>query len=311
MELQYLRVEFWSTSFAAPKPSNMNLDMELVGNYPPMPLVSGKKRFVLFFPFRVTPLSLSRDRPCCLPPLHTPVSGTHRCNTPLRPLAGLVSSSCGLRSSGPTAAPVRQASAWAALPVSPTSRSSLHRPLGPLMPPEPAVVAPSSGDPCLPNCRASGDPYLPRPQTRDAALAFWARRRAAVRRGGRGPWLRSELAGPATCAACARRTRGCVLRALAGYAAAPRACRPAGMCRAPSSPTRGRARGCSTPAAAPHATGAPSSGRMFSVGQGREGRSEADVWDQHVIRLCCILFLELLAKHPLWTSPTPLRAGST
>jgi hypothetical protein len=37
-----MEVEFWSTSFAAPKPSNMNLLMELVSNYQPMPPLSGK-----------------------------------------------------------------------------------------------------------------------------------------------------------------------------------------------------------------------------------------------------------------------------
>jgi hypothetical protein len=37
-----MRVEFWSTSFAAPKPPNMNLLMELRDNYQPMSLLSGK-----------------------------------------------------------------------------------------------------------------------------------------------------------------------------------------------------------------------------------------------------------------------------
>jgi hypothetical protein len=35
-------LEFWSTSFAAPEPVNMKLDMELMGNYPPMPSISEK-----------------------------------------------------------------------------------------------------------------------------------------------------------------------------------------------------------------------------------------------------------------------------
>jgi hypothetical protein len=38
-----MKMEFWSTSFAAPKPSDMNLLAELVGNYPPMPLVTQRK----------------------------------------------------------------------------------------------------------------------------------------------------------------------------------------------------------------------------------------------------------------------------
>jgi hypothetical protein len=37
-----MEVEFWSTSFAAPKPANTDLGVELEGNYPPMPLLSGK-----------------------------------------------------------------------------------------------------------------------------------------------------------------------------------------------------------------------------------------------------------------------------
>jgi hypothetical protein len=46
-----MEVEFWSTSFAAPKPLNIDLGVELMNNYPPMPLLSGKTfRFVLFLP---------------------------------------------------------------------------------------------------------------------------------------------------------------------------------------------------------------------------------------------------------------------
>ena len=50
-------VEFWSTSFAAPEPSLLNLLVELVGNYPPMPLITEKKRFDSIFssPRAVTP----------------------------------------------------------------------------------------------------------------------------------------------------------------------------------------------------------------------------------------------------------------
>ena len=50
-------VEFWSTSFAAPEPSLLNLLVELVGNYPPMPLITEKtvrfyfsERFDSIFP---------------------------------------------------------------------------------------------------------------------------------------------------------------------------------------------------------------------------------------------------------------------
>jgi hypothetical protein len=42
-----MKVEFWSTSFAAPKPPNRNLLIKLIGNYPPIPLLVGK-RFVYF-----------------------------------------------------------------------------------------------------------------------------------------------------------------------------------------------------------------------------------------------------------------------
>jgi hypothetical protein len=41
--------EFWSTSFAAPKHLNTNLLVELVSNYPPMPLVSGKNVSIVSF----------------------------------------------------------------------------------------------------------------------------------------------------------------------------------------------------------------------------------------------------------------------
>jgi hypothetical protein len=40
--LVQIELEFWSTSFATPKLYNMKLDMELVGNYPPLPHISGK-----------------------------------------------------------------------------------------------------------------------------------------------------------------------------------------------------------------------------------------------------------------------------
>lgn len=43
-----MKVEFWSATFATPKP---NLLVELVGNYPLVPLLSGKKMFVAFYFF--------------------------------------------------------------------------------------------------------------------------------------------------------------------------------------------------------------------------------------------------------------------
>ena len=45
MELVQMEMEFWSTSFAALEPSLLNLLVELMGNYPPMPLVTEKKQF--------------------------------------------------------------------------------------------------------------------------------------------------------------------------------------------------------------------------------------------------------------------------
>ena len=52
-----MEVEFRSTSFAAPEPPNMNLLVELMGNYPPMPLITEKNGSILFFraPRAVTP----------------------------------------------------------------------------------------------------------------------------------------------------------------------------------------------------------------------------------------------------------------
>jgi hypothetical protein len=43
-----MKVKFWSTSFAAPKPLNMNQVMELKCNYPPLPSITQKKRFTYF-----------------------------------------------------------------------------------------------------------------------------------------------------------------------------------------------------------------------------------------------------------------------
>jgi hypothetical protein len=37
-----IELEFWSTLFATPKPDNMKLNMELVGNYPPLSPIIGK-----------------------------------------------------------------------------------------------------------------------------------------------------------------------------------------------------------------------------------------------------------------------------
>jgi hypothetical protein len=43
-----MKVEFWSTSFAAPKPPNMNQVVELKCNYPPLPSVTQKNDSLLF-----------------------------------------------------------------------------------------------------------------------------------------------------------------------------------------------------------------------------------------------------------------------
>ncbi|RLM69019.1 hypothetical protein C2845_PM17G05920 [Panicum miliaceum] len=48
-------VEFWSTYFAAPKPPLLNLLVEFVGNYPPLPSITQKTvRFLLFLPSRTS-----------------------------------------------------------------------------------------------------------------------------------------------------------------------------------------------------------------------------------------------------------------
>jgi hypothetical protein len=76
-----MEVEFWSTSFAAPKPANTDLGVELEGNYPPMPLLSGKKRFETFYSFPVTP-SLTRFGPRRRRPPRE--AATHACTAPRR-----------------------------------------------------------------------------------------------------------------------------------------------------------------------------------------------------------------------------------
>jgi len=60
-----IEVEFWSTSFAAPEPSLLNLLIELVGNYPPMPLVIQKnvsKRAIFYSPSPPQRISFSPYR---------------------------------------------------------------------------------------------------------------------------------------------------------------------------------------------------------------------------------------------------------
>jgi hypothetical protein len=66
--LVQMLMEFWSTYFATPKPSFMNLLVELIVNYPPMPLVSGKIVSFLLFP----PLATS------FPPDRTPLESRCR-----------------------------------------------------------------------------------------------------------------------------------------------------------------------------------------------------------------------------------------
>jgi hypothetical protein len=56
-----IEVEFWSTSFAAPEPLDMNLLVELVGNYPPMPLVTQENDS--FYSSPKPPLLPSRSPP--------------------------------------------------------------------------------------------------------------------------------------------------------------------------------------------------------------------------------------------------------
>jgi hypothetical protein len=72
-----MKVEFWTTSFAAPKLSNMNLLVELVDNFLPIPLLVGKMfHYVLsfllavralFHPPRATRTPSCRPPPCPLP----------------------------------------------------------------------------------------------------------------------------------------------------------------------------------------------------------------------------------------------------
>jgi hypothetical protein len=63
-----MEVEFWSTSFAAPKPPNMNLFVKLMYNYPTMPSISGKTVRSNFY------LCVFFDRACSLPPPSHPPS---------------------------------------------------------------------------------------------------------------------------------------------------------------------------------------------------------------------------------------------
>src|SRR5688572_8753942 len=71
-----MEVEFWSTSFAAPETSLLNLLVELVGNYPPMPLVT-QKNVSFYSPFY-------SPEPCPSPPPWPAGPATRR---PLPPAA--------------------------------------------------------------------------------------------------------------------------------------------------------------------------------------------------------------------------------
>jgi len=78
-------VEFWSTSFAAPEPSLLNLLVELVGNYPPMPLIT-EKTVRLYFsepPRRDSlPVRLDSRRSSSISVARSPSSGPRSRPTP-------------------------------------------------------------------------------------------------------------------------------------------------------------------------------------------------------------------------------------
>jgi hypothetical protein len=258
------------------------------------------------------PPAAARPRPPLWPPTAAcPVSGTHRHTPPPPPGRSPVSRPH-------PAVCARQALRWRPLDKQARERSSClsgdpssesflpppatratgaarSPPLLPLSPATPAsrIVAPLE-------ILASRSPRLVTPPLHLELAGVWSCTKLVKARG----YAPSSPA-PRPCAVCARRPTRSHLE-LAGLwpCAAPRAHRPVAVSGA-ARPPRLR------PMLAGHCNGAPPSGRMYSIGQGREGRCEADVWDQHVIGLCCILFLELLAKHPLWTAQTPLRDGST
>ena len=93
-----MEVEFWSTSFAAPKPLNMNLLVKLVGNYPPLPLITQKNGSILFLP---SPRAVTPSLPCRrLPPPPPWVAAELLCDRAL-PLASPYKNTPELRSSTP------------------------------------------------------------------------------------------------------------------------------------------------------------------------------------------------------------------
>ena len=71
-----MKLEFWSTSLAAPKQPLLNLLVELVGNYPPMPLVTQKITFqsILPEPPPTPPFLSPAARRCPAPPLSPPLT---------------------------------------------------------------------------------------------------------------------------------------------------------------------------------------------------------------------------------------------
>ena len=71
-----MKLEFWSTSLAAPKQPLLNLLVELVGNYPPMPLVTQKITFqsILLEPPPTPPFLSPAVRRCPTPPLSPPLA---------------------------------------------------------------------------------------------------------------------------------------------------------------------------------------------------------------------------------------------
>lgn len=92
---QYNSMEFlssssfwWSTSFATPRPSNMDLLVKFGSNYPPLPPVTQTYRFNLFFHSLCSPLSsrpLLPDSRACHRRLPPPHPGNRPPRPPLEP----------------------------------------------------------------------------------------------------------------------------------------------------------------------------------------------------------------------------------
>jgi hypothetical protein len=143
-----ISVEFWSTSFAAPKPPNMNQVVELKCNYPPLPSVTQKNDSLLYSSApRLRAAISSPRRPSSLRQGRLPSAGAH----PPRRQGRLPDTGAHLAIAG-----VRF-SATRALPL-------LHRiPSSPRPPPHrrsAAGVWPIT-EATLPECNLSPEPSLP------------------------------------------------------------------------------------------------------------------------------------------------------